>query len=445
MSAHKSWHEDAPKHSGEPIRPPAPFHWKRAPGIPANSALPQPSPSPADPLPNPSSESAPETDDIGARLLRAIEDTEIARRLGQPPTPIVRRAPATFRAPSTLLVRTPSAGSTPLMPSPAATPRRPAPVASSIAEQVLPIALPLPFPFPPPPAAAPEIPPALAQPTPAASPDDLSLSAPPPPSRVEELQRLTARAAQSAAQSAARTLHAATRLSTALWNWLVAVAAAAFVRMAQTGARLSLELGNWLRHTAVPVTVRAGRGTILLFIAFSNWLVHQAALARERRAQAVAQRSIARARRTAPKPAAAAAPAVRPAKQVSTRRFKSLFDPRQNPRLEQPPLVAWCWAADTPGALRIADISASGIHLLTEARWPRGATVPMTLQRTDCARQEPGSWIVADFMIRRWCKDGLAGSLIPPTPYSVACGTENCADPRTLKRFVKELAMPGRC
>ena len=419
MSAHKSWHEDAPKHSGEPIRPPAPFHWKRAPGIPANSALPQPSPSPADPLPNPSSESAPETDDIGARLLRAIEDTEIARRLGQPPTPIVRRAPATFRAPSTLLVRTPSAGSTPLMPSPAATPRRPAPVASSIAEQVLPIALPLPFPFPPPPAAAPEIPPALAQPTPAASPDDLSLSAPPPPSRVEELQRLTARAAQSAAQSAARTLHAATRLSTALWNWLVAVAAPAGVRMARAGTRL--------------------------VIAFKNGLVQRAALARERRAQAVAQRSIARARRTAPKPAAAAAPAVRPAKQVSTRRFKSLFDPRQNPRLEQPPLVAWCWAADTPGAIRIADISASGIHLLTDARWPRGATVPMTLQRTDCARQEPGSWIVADFMIRRWCKDGLAGSLIPPTPYSVACGTENCADPRTLKRFVKELAMPGRC
>jgi hypothetical protein len=499
MSAHETWHEDPPQHNGEPILPQPHLRWTRATEIPRNSVPPQPPPSPADPLPEPPPDNALETDDIVARLLRAIEGTEIARRLGQPPTPVVRRAAPNF-APrsSTLLVQAPSsAESAPLMPSPtkssprpapreetrplpiaatrtvpplpamwriaavkpsstllvqapsqaasrplmppAASSRRPLSAASSNPAQAFPIPLPLPFPSPPPPAAALKTAPALAPLTPAPSPDAISLSAPIPPSRGDELRRLAA----EAALIASRISQAVAQLSTALWNWLVANAPVARDHAARAGARLSLELSNWLRNQAVPIAARAARTGIRLFIASKNALVHLAAHTGKRTAHACTQLSTALSKRMAPKPAPTPKPAARPVKRASTR-SRSLFDPRRSTRLEQPPLVAWCWAADTPGALRIADISAGGIHLLTDVRWPRGATVPMTLQRTDRPKHAPGSWIVADFRILRWCQDGLAGILIPPTPYSVASGTENCADPATLKRFVKQLAVPAR-
>lgn len=125
--------------------------------------------------------------------------------------------------------------------------------------------------------------------------------------------------------------------------------------------------------------------------------------------------------------------------------LESLFvpqDSRRNGRLVHPPLIAYPWAAGSEGAQRIVNISSTGLYLRTEERWPPGGTLCMTLQRTDRARGSPGSWIVVEFMVVRWCSDGLAGTFIPSPPgqsYAVIGRAENCADEKSLHRFIKQL------
>ena len=117
-------------------------------------------------------------------------------------------------------------------------------------------------------------------------------------------------------------------------------------------------------------------------------------------------------------------------------------DPRHNPRVSKPPLVAYHWIVDVPQALRIADISAGGLRLFTKDRWSEGNIVSMTLQRTDKPQGSPESWIAVDFLVMRWCKDGVAGAFIPSAPGltgSVAGRAENAANKKTLERFVGQL------
>src|SRR6185437_9731845 len=125
-------------------------------------------------------------------------------------------------------------------------------------------------------------------------------------------------------------------------------------------------------------------------------------------------------------------------------RLEDWFGPRRSARLAQPPAVAYCWTADTPDPIEIADISSGGVHLLTDVRWPRGGVLSMTLQRTDRTSEMPESWVVINFMVTRLCSDGVAGAFIPTTHRLagfVHGPAENCADGRTLKRFVRHLAV----
>jgi hypothetical protein len=118
-------------------------------------------------------------------------------------------------------------------------------------------------------------------------------------------------------------------------------------------------------------------------------------------------------------------------------------DPRRNARVDNPPLVAYHWIADVPQALKIADISAGGLHLVTKDRWSEGNIVSMTLQRTDREKGSPDSWIAVDFLVMRWCEDGMAGAFMASTPglaYTVAGRAGNCADRKMLVRFVDRLA-----
>lgn len=121
-------------------------------------------------------------------------------------------------------------------------------------------------------------------------------------------------------------------------------------------------------------------------------------------------------------------------------------DPRHSRRVAEPPLVAFHWIVDTPQALRIANISAGGLHLLTNERWSPGNIVSMTLQRTDMPKGSRESWIAVDFLVMRWCKDGMAGAFIASVPglkNAVSGRAQNCADKRTLERFVEKLASPS--
>jgi hypothetical protein len=117
-------------------------------------------------------------------------------------------------------------------------------------------------------------------------------------------------------------------------------------------------------------------------------------------------------------------------------------DPRHHSRVDEPPLVAYHWIVDSPQALKVANISSGGLYLLTEDRWSEGNIVSMTLQRTDREKGSPESWIAVDFLVMRWCKDGIAGAFLPHRPGlsdAVAGRAKNCADAKTLERFVKEL------
>ena len=117
-------------------------------------------------------------------------------------------------------------------------------------------------------------------------------------------------------------------------------------------------------------------------------------------------------------------------------------DPRHNMRVENPPLVAYHWIVDVPQALKIADVSASGLRLITKDRWSEGNIVSMTLQRTDMEKGSPDSWIAVDFLVMRWCEGGVAGSFIASSPGltdTVAGRAGNCADKKTLERFMDRL------
>lgn len=118
-------------------------------------------------------------------------------------------------------------------------------------------------------------------------------------------------------------------------------------------------------------------------------------------------------------------------------------DPRRGERVADPPLIAYHWIVDTPQALKVANISSCGLCLVTDYRWSEGNIVSMTLQRTDLEKDHPDSWIAVDFIVVRWCKEGLAGTFIPAAPGktdAVAGRAENAADKHALERFVAQLA-----
>lgn len=118
------------------------------------------------------------------------------------------------------------------------------------------------------------------------------------------------------------------------------------------------------------------------------------------------------------------------------------IDPRHNTRVDEPPLVAYHWIVDAPQALKIANISAGGLHLITKDRWSEGNIVSMTLQRTDIEKGSPEGWIAVDFLVMRWCEDGMAGAFMPSSPGlvdTVAGRAANCADKKSLERFVNRI------
>lgn len=127
--------------------------------------------------------------------------------------------------------------------------------------------------------------------------------------------------------------------------------------------------------------------------------------------------------------------------------FLKWFDPpdprRHSQRMAAPPLAAYHWSTDVPKGLKIADISAGGMYVLTDERWTEGVIVSLTLQRTDMEKGSAESWIAVDFVVTRWCEGGIAGEFIPRRPGltdAVAGRAMNCADKKTLERFVAQLA-----
>ncbi len=122
-------------------------------------------------------------------------------------------------------------------------------------------------------------------------------------------------------------------------------------------------------------------------------------------------------------------------------------DRRGSERLFKPPLVAFYWTGGAPRPQVIAEISSSGLYLVTRDTWLPDTRVSMTLQRTDQKRGTPGTWITVDVKVIRLGNDGFGGAFIPPMPptmtgpaHTAARRAEIGRDKETLERFVKRLS-----
>ena len=114
-------------------------------------------------------------------------------------------------------------------------------------------------------------------------------------------------------------------------------------------------------------------------------------------------------------------------------------DWRASRRLLNPPVIAHYWTGGPPRASRIADLSASGLYLLTKDRWRPGSRISMTLQRTDQEHGRHGADLVVDFLVVRWGCDGIGGAFIPSLPgnrFNPVGMQLNCANKAALDEFL---------
>jgi len=83
-------------------------------------------------------------------------------------------------------------------------------------------------------------------------------------------------------------------------------------------------------------------------------------------------------------------------------------DRRASRRKRWPRLVAYDSMGGTLEVHGVRDMSATGLYLVTEDRWPLGSLVTMTLQRTDGLDDNPlGNTITVQLRVVRWGKDGV--------------------------------------
>ncbi len=118
------------------------------------------------------------------------------------------------------------------------------------------------------------------------------------------------------------------------------------------------------------------------------------------------------------------------------------LDRRRARRLPLPGLVAYYWTGSTPRAYQVADVSLSGLYLLTEERWYPGTLVLMTLQRTDTEGRNLDDAVAVQSRVIRWGTDGLGLSFVLPKAMDLGANeswTGNAADKKTLERFLDRL------
>ena len=87
---------------------------------------------------------------------------------------------------------------------------------------------------------------------------------------------------------------------------------------------------------------------------------------------------------------------------------------RRFPRHDHPRLIAHDWDGAELGVHGIRDASDGGLYLLTEKRWPLGALVWMTLQRTDKVKDGTETSITVQMKVMRWGKDGVGLQFFSP-------------------------------
>lgn len=82
-------------------------------------------------------------------------------------------------------------------------------------------------------------------------------------------------------------------------------------------------------------------------------------------------------------------------------------DRRAAYRKRWPRLIAYNSEGEELAVHGIRDISATGLYLMTEERWPLGAHVKMSLQRTDGLDDNSMNPITVQLRVSRWGQDGV--------------------------------------
>jgi PilZ domain len=83
-------------------------------------------------------------------------------------------------------------------------------------------------------------------------------------------------------------------------------------------------------------------------------------------------------------------------------------------RKRWPRLVAYDSKGSAVAVHGVRDISATGIYVMTEERWPVGAQVKMSLQRTDSIDENAMNPITVQLRVSRWGADGVGLEFIQP-------------------------------
>ena len=83
-------------------------------------------------------------------------------------------------------------------------------------------------------------------------------------------------------------------------------------------------------------------------------------------------------------------------------------------RKRWPRMVAYDSKGSAVAVHGVRDISASGIYVMTEERWPVGAQVKMSLQRTDSIDENSRNPITVQLRVSRWGDDGVGLEFIQP-------------------------------
>jgi uncharacterized membrane protein (UPF0127 family) len=87
---------------------------------------------------------------------------------------------------------------------------------------------------------------------------------------------------------------------------------------------------------------------------------------------------------------------------------------RRTQRQMWPRLIAHDWDGAELVVHGIRDASATGLYLLTEKRWPLGALVSMTLQRTDNVDEYSETSITVQMKVMHWGLDGVGLAFFSP-------------------------------
>jgi hypothetical protein len=116
---------------------------------------------------------------------------------------------------------------------------------------------------------------------------------------------------------------------------------------------------------------------------------------------------------------------------------------RRAKRYPAPGLVAYYWTGGSPHSYEVANISATGLYLLTKERWAPETMIQMTLQKSENAGQSSEGSISLLSEVVRWGEDGTGFNFILKDYEDLRTREELPSEPvdrKTVEMFLKRVA-----